>query len=147
MRNKILLYIQIGLFALTAVDVICMPLFENNTSTTNTVISVILGVVFWVGILGGIVCDLLLSKRRRKAQYQSGKLGVISFFSNRYAKIADIVAVISFIASLAVLISETTAAVGAVALGMFIFSFAMHCVFNGKNYHYITNSTEEKNNG
>ena len=147
MQGKLLLYIQTGLFALCGIAVICMPFVEYTVSTMNTVFSVIIGVAFWAGLLGGIICDLLLSKKRKAASAQGGRPGIITFFSNRLAKIADIAAAISFAASVAVLVSGTTAAAGAIALGMFVFSFAMHCVLNGKNYHYITNSTEEKNNG
>lgn len=133
--NLFLLVMSIIGFLFVSVSFLLMPL-NNDSSEPN----MFAGVFFWCSLLISIVFQVILSFRIRKANRNNTKhgLGLLKFFQNKYAKISDVVFVISAIGLLVAMI--TTDGLGYSCytfLAMTVFFFSMHCIFNGKNYNHI----------
>lgn len=105
------------------------------------------GILFWTGLLLGIIPQLVLGGLRRNDEKhteenqksrRSRKVGILTFGSNKYAIAADNTMAVSFV--LTVLLLILTKGMGWIcyfALGAFCFSFCMHCLLNGRNYLFI----------
>ncbi|MCL2004500.1 MAG: hypothetical protein FWG72_10980 [Oscillospiraceae bacterium] len=136
--SKRRIFFAIFAFFLSSMTVWFMPMasFEQKESIT---FAYILAAIFWLGLVLGIVFQLLVSRtRKRDSNYKDEKgLPLLRFFSNRPAKFFDallIAGVVTLAASFFIGSFPqwlTTAAIFASAFG-----FEMHGVFNGKNYKY-----------
>lgn len=97
------------------------------------------GIMFWGSLLVSQVLTLLVSIKRKKGceKRDTQKLpGIVSFFSNKEARIADILAAI-FIVIFAVCVFATDSYLIYVFMFLSVLLFEAHCVLNGKNYKYI----------
>lgn len=112
------------------------------------------GIVFWLFLILGYVLFFQVSKhrkeyertrsaeadgegRRRSREYKKTP-GIICFFSNRYAVVADIAMIIFFILSLVFLLIPSLSQNAAIIfISLFILSLHMHGILNGVNYRYI----------
>lgn len=146
--DSIWLGISVFCFLLLAISFLLMPFGTTATADKISAVTLISGIVFWASIVLGIVAQCVLSSRR-KAWYSKNrikksrvkqKIGLISFFKNTYAAIADIGLALSLTGLIAVLIvTQGTGYVCYVFISLFVFSFSMHCILNGKNYYYVIN--------
>lgn len=97
------------------------------------------GITFWIMLVASQVFMLIVSLKRRKDS-EKGKTkklpGVISFFSNKEAKMADLSAIV-FIIAFIICVFATDSYLIYVFLFLAVLSFEAHCVLNGKNYIYI----------
>jgi len=121
--------------------------FEEKGLAYN--LAYIIGIGFWMGLLLAIVFTSLLSslrlkeeKKAKNKKLSNSRIGIAKFFSNNIAKTFDIIFFISLIGQVVVLMIDTYIMVEVVILFMLVFSFEMHCVFNGKNYLYILKNKE-----
>ena len=138
--NRLLLCLSIGGFAVLAVSFLLMPV-EG--------LGIVPGVLFWGGLLTGVVLQIILDARRKSlfAKYnverkamQKVKNGLLSFGSNPAATVADVCLFVSIIATVFVFI--LTRGMGYlcyVCLSALIFSFCMHCILNGRIYIFVKN--------
>ena len=109
---------------------------------------VLSGATFWIGLVGTIVMSVrihMFGKREKAAEQkkaQTKRIGLISFFQNREAMVAD-VAMFASILGLVITAAATNNLYWLFTfLAVLVFSFGMHCVLNGKNYHYLNNKVE-----
>lgn len=112
----------------------------------NKICAYLVGICFWGGLIAGyILFGVINSKRKKKKESAKKRPGVICFFSNKYAKVFDILFVISLI--LSVVFMFIPALNQGIVLVLFIsvcvFSLHMHSILNGVNYEYIQNQKEE----
>lgn len=146
------LAVSIVSYLLMAVMFLLMPIDNMVPSLKDSRIIVIVGIGFWVFLILGIAAQVILSGRR-KAWYRTQhinekrssvrRVGLISFFSNKIAVVADIAMVISLIGLVAsVIITKATGYTCYVFLAIFSFSFCLHCILNGKVYYHVTHHYE-----
>ena len=112
----------------------------------------LVGALFWIGLIGLIVTAIWINTKRKRsngfkiANNGRRKIGLIHFFQNNYATVVD---VLMFISLLAVILLEWAAHKQSLAIstiGVFIFSFNMHCMLNGICYEYINYKVRRVNN-
>ena len=138
--DRILLGISVGSFLLMSASFLLMPIVS---------ITIIPGLLFWIGLVLGITLQIVLEIRRRaffksysvnRGKMQKPKNGLLSFGSNALAIIADRSMVISFVAMiLAFVITKGYGYICYVFIATTIFSFCMHCVLNGRIYFHAKN--------
>lgn len=101
------------------------------------------GGVFWFFMLMGTVAQVILTATRRKTAGRKRRVGrrtvgVFSFFRNTPAILADVTCAISLLALVAAfMLTEQSGYSCYVCLTVFLFSFCMHCILNGKNYYFL----------
>ena len=138
--DRILLGISVGSFLLMSASFLLMPIES---------ITIIPGLLFWIGLVLGITLQIVLEMRRRaffksysvnRGKMQKPKNGLLSFGSNALAIIADRSMVISFVAMiLAFVFTKGYGYICYVFIAITIFSFCMHCVLNGRIYFHAKN--------
>lgn len=98
------------------------------------------GIQFWVSLLVSLILTLAVSLMRKKYAGQDmtfKKLpGIVTFFSNRESKVADILTVVFLIAFI-ICTFVTDSYLIYVFIFLTVLSFEAHCVLNGKNYTYM----------
>ena len=98
---------------------------------------------FWIGLIGTITMAVKINYSRKKSYRFEDKplkvkqLGLISFFKNKEAKVADIAMFASCICFIVTRICTDNLYWLFIFLALFVFSFGMHCMLNGKNYIYL----------
>ena len=137
-----MLILYVTFLMLLAVAFLLMPIASAQKDTTK-ILTVISGGFFWIGLVGTIVMAIKIDKTRKR----SGKLrdkkskvkqiGLLSFFKNKEAKIADIAMFASIICFIVARICTDNLYWLFTFLATFVFSFGMHCMLNGKNYIYL----------
>ena len=140
-----LLIFSIFCFLLLGLSFILMPIESDTSETAASVVTLLTGVLFWLSLGMGLATQVVLSARRKKnfpfKKKGEPKLGFISFFKNIYAIIADIGMMCSFAGLvIAMIVTQSTGFLCYVFAGMFVFLLSMHCILNGKNFYYISQS-------
>ena len=138
--DRILLGTSVGSFLLMSASFLLMPIES---------ITIIPGLLFWIGLVLGITLQIVLEMRRRaffksysvnRGKMQKPKNGLLSFGSNALAIIADRSMVISFVAMvLTFVFTKGYGYICYVFIATTIFSFCMHCVLNGRIYFHAKN--------
>ncbi len=102
------------------------------------------GITFYTSLLMLFITQGVLAYRRRewckkhRIRHSREHIGLISFFKNPYAVIADIFAVLSLIALvLSLVLTHGLGDICFAFTAVFVFSFGTHCIFNGKIFTYI----------
>lgn len=141
--DRFLLGISIGGFAILAISFMLMPV-EG--------LGFVPGILFWVGLLTGVVLQIVLEARRNSlfAKYnvkretmQKARNGLLSFRSNSLAAIADVILIISAVATiLTFILTKGTGYLCYVCLSALVFSFCMHCILNGRIYIFVKNQSK-----
>lgn len=130
-----LLQLSIGGFAAVAVSFMLMPL---------TLIVTIAGLLFWLGLALGIGAQAVLMIRAKKAGWKTGpkRWGLVTFFANKWAKIADLAMVAgALLTAYALYATGGYGYVCYVLLSATVFAFCMHCILNGKTLLFATRRT------
>ena len=147
-KDYILLGVSVGCFFLLGISFVLMPIENNTAENHSSVITLVAGVLFWLSLVLGLTTQGILSLRRKKWISANAikkispepKMGLISFFKNTYATIADIGLVCSIIGLVvAVIATQSTGFICYVFLGISVFLLSMHCILNGKNFVYVLN--------
>ena len=124
-------------------------IFGNYDTTTFKKIMAITGaVLFWLCLMVGYVIFSLISERRKAYErkhrergirpVKKGKPGILCFFSNKYAMIADITMVASFIVTLVFLFAPSlNQNIAVIFVSVLVFAIHMHGILNGVNFKYI----------
>ena len=151
MKNKKKVFkVQIIALAALALSVFIMPIFsEIWMKSNNNWIIVVNGLLFWTSFLTLTVVSIYFCRMRRRSSFTKNKmpgynrLGLIHFCQNSEAKIADIMMCISVICFLGMMIGDVgVPKITFFVLGILIFSFGMHCLFNGAGYLYAQYDAE-----
>ena len=141
-----------AMFIMSA-TVLVMP-FAVDVGNQNRFAVVAIGLVFWVSAITGYVCIIAANNVRKKimslmsGSYSSlkGRPGIVTFFSNVYATVADTVMILSFITFILINLTETKDTyIAYIFLFLLIFSIHMHSLFNGKIFKVIKFSRNIKN--
>ena len=141
-RDKALFKYACVSFGVSAFAWLLSPFGDYKGSALAVFVAILVGVLFWLGLIAGIVLIMMINSHRKKnagANAKStGRPGAFRFFSNRKAMIADI-AMIVFLVVLIVLsfVRIKEQSLFMIAFAFFLFSLYMHCVLNGTNYQYI----------
>ena len=151
-NDVIWLIVSVGSFALMSTSFLLMPL--DKTVEQYDAMDIIPGVMFWLFLILGITGQILLiirrkryirTDRKKKIQEMEGRIGLISVFANIPAIVADVGSIISLVAF--VIATKVTNGMGYICyilLAVCIFTFCLHCIFNGKIYQYVTKSLKEE---
>lgn len=104
---------------------------------------VIASIVFWVMLIIGILVQIMLYISMRESiksdfATKKRKIGLICFFSNRYAAVADLLMIVSMIILIiSFILTDASNYFNYIILSVFVFSFSMHCVLNGRKFYYM----------
>lgn len=140
-KSRLLLLVSIAGFFVMSASFLLMPI--NAGKPGATLAKIVVGSLFWLGLSAGVVSQILLTKElkgtlaamKRSPRRKRG-IGLITFLSNRYAAAADAVMVLSLILLiLSLFLSRAFGYFCYIIWFVFLFSFSMHCVLNGKNYY------------
>ena len=138
--DRILLTISVFGYTIMSWSFIFMP-FES--------IAILPGCLFWGGLLIGCAFQIVLEARRRaffkryhikREKMQKPKNGLLSFASNKYAKIADIATAVSVVATILVLLlTKGFGFLCYVCIAITLQTFCLHCILNGRIYFHTNN--------
>ena len=107
----------------------------------NGNMKIILGIVFWVFLILGLLLFLALPQPRKKRidvkAKPRGRPSALFFFRNKIATVADVVLVASIILNIVFLNIYTIQIIQVIAMFFLTFSAEMHFVFNSNRYKYI----------
>lgn len=140
------LLIEISLFLSSSIGLFLSQFIIKSGGQTNRLIAVISGTLFWIGLILAIIFSLFLNKITINKN-NDNNIALIKFFSNKPAIVFDILLIVSLIAFVICLIVNRMSNIATIIFSIFIFSFEMHCIFNGKNYKFIISRLEEKKDG
>lgn len=142
------LSISIAGFAILSVSFLLMPV------ESNAVISKIAGVMFWFGLVIGIMFQVILARHRKtgmtknriqRLANQRIKLGIFSLFKNPMAIVFDLLMAIGLVGLISsMILTKGMGYICYVFISITVFSLSMHCIFNGRIYLYISNKEKKK---
>ena len=139
---------SIFFFLMLSVSFLLMPLGGDAPTEEISSYAIVSGIIFWLSILMGSATQYVLAYRRRswykinrlRKVRTAQKIGLISFFKNTYAVVADAIAILSLLGLvIAMIVTQGTGYICYVFVSLFVFSFSMHCILNGKIFYYIVN--------
>lgn len=147
--DKLWLYGSYGCFFLMSASFLIMPLDAYNENIKTSTLNMVSGLCFWVFLIIGCILQGVLAHYRKKwcSRYRMSKevekksgRGVVSFFKNSSAIVADITFLLGIVCvAIAMVLTESKGYICYVFIAVTVFSFCMHCIFNGKNYYFVTN--------
>lgn len=140
-KSKVFLLASVICFFLMSVDFLIMPI-SNNIEKDMRWFEILTGILFWLPLIAGIVLQVILSlnykKNINKDMADNKLFGAISFFKNKIAAVFDVISVISLITFIAMLIfTSATSYFCYILISLFVFSFCMHCILNGKIFNSL----------
>jgi Ca2+/Na+ antiporter len=142
--------LTIASFLALAVDILLMPL---TTRAEGMTLTYVLGGLFWLLLLLGVVFSLVapatvrkeMERRGRGEQWKAVPIGLISFFQTGPGIVSDVL-MIGFL--VLIIVSRFTGLrfwtgmiVAYAALPLLIY---LHCLFNGRTYCYIETIRKER---
>lgn len=152
MRKKLKKQLLISLccFSLISLAVLLMPLAGERETLTQRGLNCAVGILFWIGLLSGILSWVVIHRKNRKylsVHIDKGRRPVaVRFFSTRAAVLADSVLIVSLIGVIAGNISKQFhPAADYIFLFLFVTALYLHCLTNSNLFHYIEQSTAKKN--
>lgn len=137
-------------FLLLSISFLLMPI-ECNNVLGGVSIPMLAGVLFWSSIVCGIVTQVVLAHRIKswlasnkiKCGRSVRKYGLISFFKNPFAIAADIAMIVGLVGLVvSIVLTHGIGYVCYVFLALFVFSFSMHCILNGKTFYTMKNKSK-----
>ena len=134
--------------------ILFMPLASDISNSTNKISLSVVGSAFWICLVTGIILSFVLS-RLRKSYYK--KLNTTNNVKKNLIKDIcgrNLISRIAFIIGVASLIVFTILLVSCIYYSYFlivllflqVFSLCVYTLFNGKNFIYIRQIREEKQN-
>lgn len=136
-----LLGLSVGCFLIMSISFLLMPI---------TILGILPGLLFWIGLMLGITLQILLEMQRRRffkahnvdrRKMQKPRCGLLTFGSNRCAKVTDIALFICLLFSAVIFgITKGFGYVCYICISCTAFLFCMHCVLNGRNYFHVMHS-------
>lgn len=141
-RRKIMFSLYVIGLATLSVSCLLMP-FGVRVSDETMLLIYASGALFWIGLLSTIVMAMSISGARRrdrvfsKTNSNEKGCGLFRFFRNKPAVVCDTLMIISAVGLAATCIWAEQTIWPFPFLSLFIFSFGMHCMLNGRAYTYI----------
>lgn len=141
--DRFLLWVSMGGFLLMSVSFLLMPI-EG--------LQVLPGLLFWGGLLLGIVLQILLELRRRdfftaygvkRETMQKPRNGLLTLWSNGAAKIVDCILAVSIAATvLTLVITKGFGYLCYIMIAITLYAFCLHCILNGRIFFHVNNQTK-----
>lgn len=126
-------------FSLSIFFVPIVGSFKRNTKIPMYMV----GALFWIALILTVTLAARINNSRRRSSAFNikfeglRKLGLIHFFQNGKALIADAVMFLSLLAFIFARFLTWNTIICFLIISIFSFSFGMHCMLNGINYIYI----------
>lgn len=146
MKNSFrLLIVSIVFLSISAISIALIPLYNLLGNDKTNPISYIGTALLWIGIIGGYVA-LFMFFRKHRGLRAKGRIGVITFFRNRYASIADVIFIISLVLIVVLALLRTgSVVIYSLLFGIVFLLFNFHCIFNGRVYHTLLKKRSGRN--
>lgn len=134
--------ITAGCFALASVSLLLLPISMLGDGDGQSPVGVVMGVLFWAGILSGCVSYLLMYLKHRKfirKEFPNRKVpAFLRFFSNPAAIVVDVVLILS-LAGVIYCGNQIVAnrLLDFVSLFLFVTSLYLHFLVTGRIFQYI----------
>ena len=134
------LYIRISevFFAISSSSFLFIPKSNFNGRNTQQALAYMVGALFWTGLIVGIFSMILLNNKRRKSKFRKHRYpGVICFFSNKRAKMCDVLMVLNLIFFFVFKhFNGLYHSFSLVLLAISVLLVYWHSILNGNNYAY-----------
>lgn len=108
--------------------------YQKNNFTKA--LGYLLPAIFWLGLIIAVVMQILISLKL-KMEVTKNKIGVVSFFKNKYAVVFDVLMIVSIIITLILLVKHVNNFIVFLIISLLIISFEMHCILNGKYFNTV----------
>ena len=129
-----LIYGYVVFLAILTAAILLMPMTSTN-GIDNMPILYTAGAMFWIGLLGTVIMAICVnSYRKRNIKCKDEQVGLVHFFQNPEAKVADIVMIVSVIGFVITMAISANQIVQFILLAVSVLSFGLHCMLNGINY-------------
>lgn len=141
-RIKKMFWIAVAFFLLMSASILIMPM-ASEMGARERYMLILSGCEFWVSFVIGYILIFMANKERKyfirrklKGDVSMGcRAGIITFFDNVPATIADIAMISSFLLFFGINFTELRYKyISYVLLFILVFSLNMHCLFNGRIY-------------
>ncbi len=151
-KEMIWLYISIISFFLMSASFLVMP-FDYKTTGIEAM-DFLGGIMFWMFLILGIASQIILAQKRKNWFIKNhvrrfkgkSKIGIVAFFQNLPAIIADCMVILSVLGlTISAIVTDGTGYVCYIFVSSLVFSFSMHCIFNGKIYNFLANIDKDLN--
>lgn len=142
-RVKTNLLLAIIFLSIHAATFLLMPLASKYADATHRITLIALGSIFWAAMLTGYIFLLIANVHRRQfvkkklnGDYRmNSRIGVLNFFANTPAIVADIILFVSIAVFGAMLLFKAAENYGSfVMLFLLDLSMNLHCILNGRIY-------------
>ncbi|MBQ9516487.1 MAG: hypothetical protein IJR60_00220 [Eubacterium sp.] len=134
--------ISIAAFFMSSLQPILMSSAGFDEEGTRRVLAYGSAILFWLFLAIGIVTQIIMYIKL-KGEIK-GAPGIFSFFKNSISAVFDVLCAVSLVANIVLMIKSETDFIGYLAISVFIFSFEMHCVLNGRKFNEIINKIREE---
>lgn len=143
MKNSCkLLYAAIAFLLLSTAAIMLLPVYQIGADSQGAPLMPFGTIAFWVGAVGGCLL-LILFYRKQKELHAKGSIGIITFFRNPLAALADIVLILSvLITAVLAVFNLGSMIVFSILFGLVFLSANLHCIFNGRVYHTLRKKEE-----
>lgn len=141
-RKKWMLFWYVLFLLMLSACALVMPIASQYRETIPYLV-LISATLFWGGLIGTVVTALKINSARKNSYAFKEKnktikqLGLICFFKNKEAMIADIAMFVSMIGVIITVIVNRYSYWLYVCCGLLVIAFGLHCMLNGKNYIYL----------
>lgn len=140
-KSMKLIVVSMVCYFISSASVFLLP-WSSDEKADLTTVGYMVGVLFWGAMLIGIICWVLAYvKCRTWGIYQTVKSsqrpGMISFFRNPQAAVADIVMIVGLILTIVGNFVWVNYLLGIAGLFLFLFCFHLHYVLNGRIYRCL----------
>lgn len=136
-KGKVFLFLSIISFFIMSATFLVMPLIKIDIDSSENIYNILIGIVFWITLILGII-NLFLSRKNIQIKDMKKGIGLIRFFQNKIAVIFDVLLIISIIGLIILtLATDGTLYICYIFFSLVIFSFIMHCILNGKIFNYL----------
>lgn len=150
-KDNLLFRICCAMFGISAFSILLSFFGDYNGNQSAVFFAVMTGVLFWGGLILGVVLLFILNNHRKKNKHfrdvgRTGnqRFGALSFFSNKTAAVFDIAMVVLLIlVVISMFIPLMNQGITLALFAFFLFSVYMHSLFNGVNFTYINSLNEE----
>lgn len=133
-----MILISIICFAVSLISFTLIPFSDFRKSGVQQTLAYMVGVLFWLGVIIGILITAWLGHIRNSDSNKKNKLpGVLCFFKNKRAIQCDITMIVSFV--LLIIFQKSFGVyhwLSIILLSITLFFVYLHSILNGNNYAY-----------
>lgn len=141
-RRKRMIWLYTEFLFIWSLSIAIMPL-GSMMKESSRLPMYLSGAMFWIGFAGTVGMTIRINYCRRNSygfNEQFPKLkqfGLIHFFQNKAAIVADVAMFVSIIGIIVSRFVTNNLFSVFLFIAIFLFAFGMHCMLNGANYRYI----------